>query len=151
MVGLGRRELHKGVGNCPKYLRRGWNRKEESGNKNFKKGGKLGQGVGALKGEGLEPPYKLWQCQLPPLSFKISTKDTFFHISINSIRLYLFLEYLLIFFWILCILPWLGKIFKFMVFPFLKHALNLDIFPHAYPQSKLSPCNFFRYDGLTVF
>ena len=30
------------------------------GSKDFKKGGKLGQGVGALKGGGLERPYKLW-------------------------------------------------------------------------------------------
>ena len=39
-----------GVGDCLKYLKRGWNRKEGRGNKHFKKGGgKLGQGVGALK------------------------------------------------------------------------------------------------------
>ena len=36
----------------------------EGENKNFKKGGKMGQGVGALKkkggeGDGLEPPYEL--------------------------------------------------------------------------------------------
>ena len=30
-----------------KYLKKGWNRKEWRGNKNFKKWGKLGQGVGA--------------------------------------------------------------------------------------------------------
>ena len=37
--------------NCVKYLKRGWNRNEERGNEDFKKrgGGKLGQGVGALK------------------------------------------------------------------------------------------------------
>ena len=39
-----------GGGDCLKYLKRGWNRKERKGNKDFKKGrGKLGQGVGALK------------------------------------------------------------------------------------------------------
>ena len=32
-----------------KYLKRGWNRKEGRGNKDFKKGDKLGQGVGASK------------------------------------------------------------------------------------------------------
>ena len=42
-----------------------WNGKEGRENKSFKKdgGGKLGQGVDALKsggGGGLEPPYKLW-------------------------------------------------------------------------------------------
>ena len=31
--------LREGGGNCLKYLRRGWNRKEGSGNKNVKKGG----------------------------------------------------------------------------------------------------------------
>ena len=48
-------------------LKRGWNRKEGRGSKDFEKGGKLGQGVGALKGGGvggggaggLEPPYEL--------------------------------------------------------------------------------------------
>ena len=50
-----------GGGDCLKYLESGWNRKEGRGHKDFKKGGKLGQGVGALKrGEGwLEPPYEL--------------------------------------------------------------------------------------------
>ena len=48
----GRRGLRDGGGNCLKYLQRGCNRKEERGNKHLKKwggGGKLGQGVGALK------------------------------------------------------------------------------------------------------
>ena len=46
-------------GNCLKYLKMGWNRKEGKGNKDFKKGGgKLDRGVGALKrGGGLEPLY----------------------------------------------------------------------------------------------
>ena len=44
--------MREGGGNCLKYLKRGWNRKEGSGNKDFKKGGKLGQGVGALKKKG---------------------------------------------------------------------------------------------------
>ena len=49
------------VGNCLKYLKKGWNRKEGKVNKDFKKGGKLDQGVGALKRGGgeLEPPYEL--------------------------------------------------------------------------------------------
>ena len=37
---------------CLKYLKRGWNRKEGRGNKDFEKGGKLGQGVGTLKWDG---------------------------------------------------------------------------------------------------
>ena len=51
-----------GWGTCLKYLKRGWNRKVGRRNKYFKRGDKLGQGVGALKVEGLEPPYKLWYC-----------------------------------------------------------------------------------------
>ena len=41
----------EGGGNCLKYLRRGWNRKEGRGNKDFKKGGggKLDEGVEALR------------------------------------------------------------------------------------------------------
>ena len=48
--------LHEGAGDYLKYLKRGWNRKEGRGNKDFKKGGKLGQGMGVLKTVGLEPP-----------------------------------------------------------------------------------------------
>ena len=51
--------MREGGGNCLKDLKRGWNRKEGRLNKDFKKGGKLGQRVGVLKGRGLEPPYKL--------------------------------------------------------------------------------------------
>ena len=44
------RGLCEGGGNYLKYPKRGWNRKEGRGNKEFKKGGgMLGQGVGALK------------------------------------------------------------------------------------------------------
>ena len=39
--------MREGGGNCLKYLKRWWNRKEGKGNKDFKKEG--GQGVGALK------------------------------------------------------------------------------------------------------
>ena len=51
----GRRGLSEGWGNCLKYLKRGWNRKEGRGNKDFKKRGKLGQEVGALKRGGWNP------------------------------------------------------------------------------------------------
>ena len=46
-------------GDCLKYLKRGWKKKEGRGNKDFKRGDKLGQRVGALKRGGpaaLEPP-----------------------------------------------------------------------------------------------
>ena len=56
----GRMGLREGRGNCLKYLKRGWNRKEGRRNKDFEKGkGELGQGVGALKKGGLEPLYEL--------------------------------------------------------------------------------------------
>ena len=45
------------VGETGKYFIRGWNRKAGRGNKDFKNGGgKLGQGVGALKKGGVETP-----------------------------------------------------------------------------------------------
>ena len=57
-VRLGREGVDEGGWNCLKYLKWGWNRKKGRGNKDFKKGGgKLGQGVGALKRGG--PPYEL--------------------------------------------------------------------------------------------
>ena len=43
---LGRRGLSEGVGNCLKYLKRQWSRKERRGNKDFKKGG----GESSIKG-----------------------------------------------------------------------------------------------------
>ena len=46
-----------GGGNCLKYLKRGWNRKEGREPKILKRGTR---GVGALKKGGLEPPYKLF-------------------------------------------------------------------------------------------
>ena len=51
------RDFCEGVENCLKYLESGWNRKEGREHRVYKKGGvgggrKLGQGVGALKGQG---------------------------------------------------------------------------------------------------
>ena len=43
MIGLGQ------GGGTLKYIKRVWNRTEGRGHKDYKKGGKLGQGVGALK------------------------------------------------------------------------------------------------------
>ena len=53
----GRRGLHEGGGNCLKYLKRGWNRKEGRRNKDFKDGEQTGSrgGWGALKREGWNP------------------------------------------------------------------------------------------------
>ena len=52
--------MHEVGGNCLKYLKRGWNRKEGRGNKDFKKGRKAASRGECLKKRGLEPPYKLW-------------------------------------------------------------------------------------------
>ena len=51
--------MHEGGRNCVKFLKKGGRgRKEGRGNKKFKKrGGKLGQGVGALK-RGTETPLR---------------------------------------------------------------------------------------------
>ena len=45
-------------GTCLKYFKRGWNRKELRGNKDFKKWGQAGSRGGHLKNGG-EPPYEL--------------------------------------------------------------------------------------------
>ena len=50
--------MHEGGWNCLKYLKRGWNRKEGKGYKDFQKGGKVGQGVGALKRGGAGTPLR---------------------------------------------------------------------------------------------
>ena len=63
-------ELHEGGGNCLKYLKREWNRKEGRGNKDFKRGGQAGSRGGCLKKGGLEPPYELW------LSFKLKKQHS---------------------------------------------------------------------------
>ena len=50
--------LREGGGNCQKYLKRRWNRKEGRGNKDFENGVKLGEGVGALKRGGARTPLR---------------------------------------------------------------------------------------------
>ena len=72
-------------------------------------------------------------------SFKIGLKDISFHISRNSIGLYLSRECLLNFLSNFYIPPCVGKIFKFMEFTFLENGLIRGIFTHAPPQSKLAP------------
>ena len=51
----GRRGLRGAGEDCLKYPKRGWNRKEGRGNKDFKKGAYLSQGVVALKRGGGNP------------------------------------------------------------------------------------------------
>ena len=50
--------MHEGGRNCLEYIKRGCNIKEGRGNKDFKRGGKLGQGLGALKGGGAGTPLR---------------------------------------------------------------------------------------------
>ena len=67
VLDYGRRGLREGRGNCLKYLKRGWNKKDGRGNKDFKRGGGGGGGGGQAesrsgrlkKGRGLEAPYEL--------------------------------------------------------------------------------------------
>ena len=47
------------MGELSKIPSKGVEKKRERGSKDFKKGGKLGQGVGTLKRGGLKHPYKL--------------------------------------------------------------------------------------------
>ena len=49
MVGLGQEGLREGGGNCVKYLKSWWNKREERGKKHFKKGGQAGSRGGCLK------------------------------------------------------------------------------------------------------
>ena len=52
MVGLGYEGVARAWGNFLKYLKRGWNRKEGRGNKDFKKGGgQAGSRSGCVKKE----------------------------------------------------------------------------------------------------
>ena len=93
------------------------------------------------------PPYSWYPRQnlpssgswLPPLSFKISLKDTSFHISINSLRLYLSPECLLNFLSNLYIPPCVGKNFKLKESTFLKNALIQGIFTPVPTHSRLTP------------
>ena len=59
-----------GRGNCLKYFKSGWNRKEGRG----KWGAKLGQGVGALKREGGWNPLTNYACLGIKLPKKIERK-----------------------------------------------------------------------------
>ena len=52
--------MRESGGDCLKYLKSGGTEKRGGETKIFKKGGKLGQGVGAFLGGWLEPPYELW-------------------------------------------------------------------------------------------
>ena len=95
------------------------------------------------------------QSWLPPSVFKISLKDTSFHISMNSLGLYLCLSVCLSVCLSLCLslyrilaefspsnfymLPCVAKIFKFMEFTFLENALIRGIFTRITPHSKLAP------------
>ena len=57
--------MHEGGGNCLKYVKGGWNRTERRGHKDFKKGGKLGQGMGTLKRGGGWNPLTNYATQMP--------------------------------------------------------------------------------------
>ena len=63
MIGLGQEGSPCDWGEL-RYFKKGWNRKEEKGHRDFRKGGKLGQGVGALKkGGGAGTPLRTMPCK----------------------------------------------------------------------------------------
>ena len=76
------------------------------------------------------------QCCLPPLSFKISLRDAFFHISLNSLGFY-FSRMLVEFY-----LTFVGKMFQFVVFTFLENALSLCIFLMSQSSTQNARQNF---------
>ena len=88
------------------------------------------------------------QCSLPPLFFKINLKETSFHISINSLGLYLSPECLLNFLSNVYTPPCVVKISKLIVFTLPENVLNLGIFTHApLPTQNLSPSSYYQSRG----
>ena len=75
--------------NCLKYLNRGWDRKKRRGHKDFKRGGKLGQGVGALKRLELEPPNEL--CYFLRKIQTLRANNTRIHKTLNAIFFLIFI------------------------------------------------------------
>ena len=78
------------------------------------------------------------------MSYRIILKDSFSHISIDLFGLYLSPDILLNFLSNLYILPWLGIVFKFMVFRLLKNSLASQKiqsrhFISCFTQAKVSP------------
>ena len=69
------------------------------------------------------------QCFLLHLSFKISLRDTSFHISLNCLAFYICR--ILVEFSNLHIPTCVRNFFQFMMFTFLENALNLCIFTHT--------------------
>ena len=98
--------MREGGENCVKYLKRGWNIKEGSGNQKFKKGRRqAGSRGGCLKKSGgrLEPPYELW------IGYHLLVRNYFFSIFEIKIRVfdevyaYLILQFAVVFqAWSLC-------------------------------------------------
>ena len=61
MSDKGKRGLCESEGNCLKYLKRGWNKKERRGNKDFKIGVQYGSRVKCLKKVGAGTPLRtMW-------------------------------------------------------------------------------------------
>ena len=56
---MGRKGLCEGGGDCLKYLKREWNRKDGRKTKILKRGGQARSMSGCLKKGELEPPYEL--------------------------------------------------------------------------------------------
>ena len=85
--------MRKSGGRCLKDLEMEWNRKDGRGNKEIKRGGKQGQGVGALKGGGLEPHYELWYISHASFLsvYTLLTRKIFHEKMINKADVYAYL------------------------------------------------------------
>ena len=67
---------------CPKYLKRGWNRKEGRGNKDFKKGEQAGLMGGCLKKGGWNPLTN-YECRSNK-NVKVATEYSRDHLSLSN-------------------------------------------------------------------
>ena len=72
--------MREGGANCLKYLKMGWNRKEGRGHKDFKKGGRLGQGVNALKRAGELKPTTNYVIHALNILLEFTERNTSFKI-----------------------------------------------------------------------
>ena len=82
----GRRGLHEGGGNCLKYLKRGWNRKEERKNKKFLNGVQAGSRGGCLKKRGCWNPLTNYdKCAIWMFAVKQGTELEILLIKLSSL------------------------------------------------------------------
>ena len=67
--------MREGGGDCLKYLKRGWNRKEVRDNKDFKKGVQAGSRGGCLKKRGAGTPLRIMDYKINVPSYRNQSID----------------------------------------------------------------------------